>query len=504
MQKDKTKSVRSVKCKIAVVSVFCALLLTAVITCLQLSGVWDAKAAECGETVSVPMYATSNEQIALSDNNDYQEYSKTHESGTAHIRNSLNFRTWYAKRPVGLKEWTYTLKLKFECKETTCTTSGKEFGFTYGFVYQEDEYVDEGDGEYSMYSFDANSIRVKNNFSHTQELRSRCDSKATTKFPEYTSPTFAYKHTHGKPYDYVIFTLTESKFSLSTENATTHQKAVICEFDTSSDVYKQAFYILNKYALLEVYGDSDNTTFSPLRQKATVTETMVMDARVPVALPENPTKEGHAFAGWYYGTQAEHGDNCRAYGGEPIYSDTALHAHFNINKYTVTYRSNGGEEISSETVDWNTAASAPTPERIGYNFMGWVLADGSVYNGAGIKQDTTLEAKWEIKIFTVTFYADGNETYATLEVPYGTTLAAAMEQAELSAFSAMTTEGVKLSKQNSVITEDAQVLVTELSGWEKYGDFVANNAWYTWTVVGVGCALIAFTAFSIVKFVKGR
>jgi len=127
-----------------------------------------------------------------------------------------------------------------------------------------------------------------------------------------------------------------------------------------------------------------------------------------------------------------------------------------------------------------------------------------VYNGTGIKEDTVLEAKWEIKIFTVTFYADGNETYATLEVPYGTTLAAAMEQAELSAFSAMTTEGVKLSKQNSVITEDAQVLVTELSGWEKYGDFVANNAWYTWTVVGVGCALIAFTAFSIVKFVKGR
>ncbi len=504
MQKDKTKSVRSVKCKIAVVSVFCALLLTAVITCLQLSGVWDAKAAECGETVSVPMYATSNEQIALSDNNDYQEYSKTYESGTTHIRNSLSFRTWYAKRPSGLQEWTYTLKLNFECKETTCTTSGKEFGFTYGFVYEEDEYIDEGDGEYSTYSFDANTLTVKNVVGGKLQLRSKCDSKATTKFSEYTSEQFGYTHTHGKPYDYVIFTLTESAFTLTIENATTYQKTVVGTFNTDSDVYKQAFYILNKYALLEVYGDSNDTTFSPLRQKATVVETMVMDARVPIALPENPAKEGHTFTGWYYGTQAEHGENCRAYAGEPIYSDTALHAHFNINRYTVTYHSNGGEEISSETVDWNTAASAPTPERIGYNFLGWALADGSVYNGTGIKEDTVLEAKWEIKIFTVTFYADGNETYATLEVPYGTTLAAAMEQAELSAFSAMTTEGVKLSKQNSVITEDAQVLVTELSGWEKYGDFVANNAWYTWTVVGVGCALIAFTAFSIVKFVKGR
>ncbi len=492
------------KKKIGIVAVIAALLLTAIVTCLQLSGVWDAKAAECGETVSVPMYATSNEQIALSDNNDYQEYSKTYESGTTHIRNSLNFRTWYSKRPSALKEWTYTVKLNFECKQTTCTTSGREFGFTYGFVYQEDEYIDEGDGEYSTYSFDANTLTVKNVVGGKLQLRSKCDSKATTKFSEYTSEQFGYTHTHGKPYDYVIFTLTESSFTLTIENATTHQKTVVGTFNTESDVYKQAFYILNKYALLEVYGDSNDTTFSPLRQKATVVETMVMDARVPVALPENPAKEGHTFTGWYYGTQAEHGENCRAYAGEPIYSDTALHAHFNINRYTVTYHSNGGEEISSETVDWNTAASAPTPERIGYNFLGWALADGSVYNGTGIKEDTVLEAKWEIKIFTVTFYADGNETYATLEVPYGTTLAAAMEQAELSAFSAMTTEGVKLSKQNSVITEDTQVLVAELTGWEKYGNFVANNAWYTWTVVGVGCALIAFTAFSIVKFVKGR
>lgn len=495
MQKEEKKRCEySVKRKIGIVSVLAALLLTAIVTCLQLSGVWSANAAEDAEPTALA-------------SNDYQEYSKTYESGTTHIRNSLNFRSWYSKRPSALKEWTYTVKLNFECKQTTCTTSGKEFGFTYGFVYQEDEYIDEGNGEYSTYSFDANTLAVKSIVGGKLQLRSKCDSKATTKFSEYTSEQFGYTHTHGKPYDYVIFMLTESAFTLTIENATTHQKTVVGTFNTSSDVYKQAFYILNKYALLEVYGDSNDTTFSPLRQKATVVETMVMDARVPIALPENPTKEGHTFAGWYYGTQAEHGENCRAYAGEPIYSDTALHAHFNINRYTVTYHSNGGEGISSETVDWNTAASAPTPERIGYNFLGWVLADGSVYNGNGIKQDTVLEAQWEIKVFTVTFYADGDdgeETYATLEVPYGTTLAAAMEQAELATYKAVSHEGTKLSKQNSVITEDTQVLVSEMSGWEKYGDFVANNAWYTWAVVGVGCALLAFTAFSIVKFVKGR
>ena len=51
------------KKKIGIVTVIAALLLTAVITCLQLAGVWNVSVSECGETVSMPMYATSNEQI---------------------------------------------------------------------------------------------------------------------------------------------------------------------------------------------------------------------------------------------------------------------------------------------------------------------------------------------------------------------------------------------------------------------------------------------------------
>ena len=66
--------------------------------------------------------------------------------------------------------------------------------------------------------------------------------------------------------------------------------------------------------------------------KYAITETMVLDSRVPTSLPADPIKEGHTFAGWYYGTQAEHGSSCRVYDGAPIYEDTALHAHFNINR----------------------------------------------------------------------------------------------------------------------------------------------------------------------------
>lgn len=203
---------QATKKKIGIMTVIAALLLTAIITCLQMSGVWSVKAAERGETVSAPVNATYNTPVILANSNDYQEYSKTYESGTTHIRNSLNFRTWYSKRPSDLKEWSYTLKLNFECKQTTCTTSGKEFGFTYGFVYQEDEYIDEGDGEYSTYSFDANTLAVKNVVGGKLQLRSKCDSKATTKFTEYTSEQ--RKHQRFTSRNWLLNTLKKGKLSI--------------------------------------------------------------------------------------------------------------------------------------------------------------------------------------------------------------------------------------------------------------------------------------------------
>ena len=237
-----------------------------------------------------------------------------------------------------------------------------------------------------------------------------------------------------------------------------------------------------------------------LRSKNAVIECDLIRAEIP--LPADPTKEGYTFAGWYYGTQADHGENCRAYDGAPIYEDTALHAHFNINRYTVTYNAAGGTPVANEVVDWNTVASAPEPSRIGYNFVGWVLADGSIYNNAPIKQDTSLTARWEIKTFTVTFYV-GEEKHAELTVEYGSTLAEAMEEAEIISYKAMDISGLRVSKQ-SVITENTDVLVEELTGWEKYGDFVGQNQWYTWLTVGIVGALALTAAISITIAVKRK
>ena len=139
----------------------------------------------------------------------------------------------------------------------------------------------------------------------------------------------------------------------------------------------------------------------------------------PVELPPDPVKEGHTFVGWYYGTASEHnsnGGNCRVYDNAPIYSDTALHAHFRINTYTVTFNSNGGSAVNSQTVNWNTAATLTTPTRDGYAFKGWFLPNGTQYTNQPIKANTALTARWERNRFTVIFDSDGGSAVDSQQV----------------------------------------------------------------------------------------
>lgn len=124
--------------------------------------------------------------------------------------------------------------------------------------------------------------------------------------------------------------------------------------------------------------------------------------RTPVSLPADPVKEGYTFVGWYYDSEFT-----TPYAGEPIYADTSLYAKFEINRYTVTFNSDGGSAVASQTVDWNTSASLSTPTRDGYAFKGWYLSDGTQYTNQAIKADTTLTAKWERNRFTVTFDSNG-------------------------------------------------------------------------------------------------
>lgn len=66
--------------------------------------------------------------------------------------------------------------------------------------------------------------------------------------------------------------------------------------------------------------------------------------------------------------------------------------------YTVTFDSDNGSTVSSQTVEENEAATEPTaPEKEGYNFVYWYLTDDTVAFDftTGITEDITLTALWE-------------------------------------------------------------------------------------------------------------
>ena len=65
--------------------------------------------------------------------------------------------------------------------------------------------------------------------------------------------------------------------------------------------------------------------------------------------------------------------------------------------FTVTFNSNGGNEVPTQTVEENQKAKEPEePTRKGYLFKGWYLRDKLYDFETPVTADITLEARWEI------------------------------------------------------------------------------------------------------------
>lgn len=111
--------------------------------------------------------------------------------------------------------------------------------------------------------------------------------------------------------------------------------------------------------------------------------------------PSNPTKACYTFAGWYTNT----GLTNRYYFSSAVTRNIKLYAKWNYdnscNKYTVTFDSNGGSYVSSQSVNNGGYAYQPSnPTRSGYTFNGWYL-NGSPYNfNSRVYNNITLTASW--------------------------------------------------------------------------------------------------------------
>lgn len=94
-----------------------------------------------------------------------------------------------------------------------------------------------------------------------------------------------------------------------------------------------------------------------------------------------PTKTGYTFMGWNPALPAT----------MPA-GDMTIKAQWRINRYTVTFDTDGGSTVAPITQDYGTAITAPAdPTREGYTFIGWDKAIPATMPAG----DMTITAKWK-------------------------------------------------------------------------------------------------------------
>lgn len=107
-------------------------------------------------------------------------------------------------------------------------------------------------------------------------------------------------------------------------------------------------------------------------------------ANAPAAQPDNPTKEGHTFIGWYNGEEKWNF-------ADAVTKALTLTAKWTANRYTITFKpENGGQNIVIKQ-DYGTAITAPAnPTKTGYTFAGWDKTIPSTMPAG----DMTITARW--------------------------------------------------------------------------------------------------------------
>ena len=119
--------------------------------------------------------------------------------------------------------------------------------------------------------------------------------------------------------------------------------------------------------------------------------------------PQNPTKEGYTFDGWYY-----EGEEW-SFIGFNVSDDITLYAKWTAKKYTISYVLNEGVNNENAPTEYTieTGAELFAPTRDGYTFDGWYFDEGfeniAERISKGTSGDITLYAKWTAKKYTISY-----------------------------------------------------------------------------------------------------
>ena len=214
-----------------------------------------------------------------------------------------------------------------------------------------------------------------------------------------------------------------------------------------------------------------------------IVETVKVKKNDKVLKPQDPVKEGHTFLGWYYQGQEwsfigysvteditleakwqinQYTITFDTDGGTEIPSITQdygkkvsienpvketekyVFSHWELNgeqyelnttpsrnitliakyekiKYSVTFNTNGGNDIEPIIIYYGTDTKVDNPIKEGHTFIGWYY-QGQEWNFKDYQgeDDVVIDAKWQINQYTITFDTDGGTDIPSITQDYKT------------------------------------------------------------------------------------
>jgi uncharacterized repeat protein (TIGR02543 family) len=120
-----------------------------------------------------------------------------------------------------------------------------------------------------------------------------------------------------------------------------------------------------------------------------------LDSLAPA--PEDPTRTGYSFSGWYKEPEYINSYN---FSSDTIKSNITIYAKWNINSYKVSFNSRGGNYTPDTLLaTYNTKVEEPMqPTKSGLYFGGWYMdttySQKWVFTSFPVTNDMTLFAKW--------------------------------------------------------------------------------------------------------------
>ncbi len=154
------------------------------------------------------------------------------------------------------------------------------------------------------------------------------------------------------------------------------------------------------------FRNGDNVTREQVESGATVTR------------PNNPSKDGHRFLGWYL-------NNIEYDFTTPITGNLVLEAKWVLKTYQVTFNTNGGSAVVSASIQDGEKVTRPVnnPTKDNCVFDGW-YADSDCVTEFDFNQAITsaeiVYAKW-LNVYHLTFVKNNNEPDVVVEVVEGRT-----------------------------------------------------------------------------------